>query len=110
MEHDERVTPALEIEKAKEALETEIAEAVAAYERDDDEKEALEVSINFDEDRSADPEPDAALREKIRAAVTSFHERPIITTSNVRVQRLTAIDSDADGEVAVSVDYDYPLA
>lgn len=105
MEHNEKTSAALKIEEAKGALEAEVAEAIAKHERGG---EALEISMYFDEDRSAESESDAALKEEIRAAVNAFHERPVVTTSNVRVQRLTAIDSDADGEVAVSVDYAYP--
>ena len=102
-------TSAHALERAKEALERQIERAVADYEHAH-EDEPLEVSLNFDEEdlpEGEDNEADEELMSQIVELVEDFHRSPAVSGKGVRVLRLTAIDSDADGEVAVRVHYDY---
>lgn len=106
---DDKDASAHAIERTKRDLEEQIERAVSNYEQARG-NEPLEVSLNFEEEdlpEGEDNEADADLMEKITQLVDNFHNSPSISGKGVRVRRLTAIDSDADGEVAVRVDYDY---
>ena len=104
---DDKDAPAQALERSKRSLEEQIERAVAAHERGD---EPLEVSLNFEEEdlpEGEDNEAPQELMNRIAELVDNFHNAPAVSGKGVRVQRLTAIDSDADGEVAVRVHYDY---
>lgn len=106
---DDKDASAHSLERAKHDLEAQIERAVADYEHAHGD-EPLEVSLNFEEEdlpEGADNEAGADLMEKIAGLVDDFHNSPSVSGQGVRVVRLTAIDSDADGEVAVRVHYDY---
>lgn len=107
-EADDKDASAHAIEQAKRDLETQIERAVANHEQQDGD-ESLEVSLNFEGTDLSEGGDEAgeALRREIRSLVEQFHQASAIEGSGIHVQRLTAIDSDADGEVAVRVDYDY---
>lgn len=106
---DDKDAPAHALERAKRDLEAQIERAVADYEHAQGD-EPLEVSLNFEEEdlpEGEDNEASPDLMNQIAGLVDDFHNAPAVSGKGVRVQRLTAIDSDADGEVAVRVHYDY---
>ena len=105
---DDESQSALALQRAKNDLEDQIERAVAAHEPPTD--EPVEVSLNFEEEdlpEGDDNEAGPELMNQITNLVENFHSSPAVTGKGVRVRRLTAIDSDADGEVAVRVDYDH---
>lgn len=67
----------------------------------------LAVEMTFAEDQPGGTAPEG-IKSRIETAVETFHRLPAIDRSGIRVQKLTAMDSDADGTIAVEVEYDYP--
>ena len=108
-DNDGKTAPAHALERAKRDLEEQIERVVTDFEHTRGD-EPLEVSLNFEEEdlpEGEDNEANQALMDRIATLVDDFHNDPAVTGKGVRVIRLTAIDSDADGQVAVRVDYDY---
>lgn len=105
---DDKEADALELEQAKDDLEARIKEAVEAQERPG---EPEEVNVSFDDN----PEGGGAnagapeLIERIRAFVDGFERQGVVQKTGVQVRRVTALDSDADGQAAVDVEYDYAV-
>lgn len=104
----DRVTPALRLEEAKRDLEAKLDDAFRAYERRADGD--IEVALEVDELNSADGPTagDDELRIHLRNLLDAFHAQEIIKQTGVHVSRVTAIDSDADGTIALDVKYEYP--
>ena len=105
-EHKEDRARKLEEEKGK--LEGEIEQLVEGHQRE----EPLELNVGIDEapevagqDKGGDD-----LLNRIQGLVNEFHERPIVQSTGVQVQKITVFDSDADGHVALDVEYHYPEA
>lgn len=105
---DDKDQPAHALQRAKSDLEDQIERAVATHEPPTG--DSIEVSLNFEEEdlpEGEDNEAGPELMERITGLVDDFHSSPAVTGKGVRIRRLTAIDSDADGEVAVRVHYDH---
>ena len=104
MEPTEKEVSAIQLEKAKETLEANIAQAVQSH-------EALidgPVEIDWHTEGETLGENAEGLDATVRSLVESFEKLPVVVNSGIKVQKVTAIDSDSDGEVAVRVSYDYP--
>lgn len=67
----------------------------------------MEMDLSFIEGEGSGPAPEE-LKPRVRNVVEAFHRKPLVNRSGVRVHKITAIDSDEDGEFAVRVTYDYP--
>lgn len=104
MEPTEREVSAVQLEKAKETLEANIAEAVRSHEAH------IEGAVEIDWRTEGETlgENAEGLDATVRSLVDSFHKLPVVKNSEVKVQKITAIDSDQDGHVAVRVSYAYP--
>lgn len=66
----------------------------------------VELDVSFVEGEGSVPSDDS-LRTRIETIVDAFHRKPIVTRTGVKVHKITAIDSDEDGQIAVNVMYDY---
>lgn len=66
----------------------------------------VELDVSFVEGEGSAPSDDG-LRKRIETIVDAFHRKPLVTQTGIKVHKITAIDSDADGEIAVNVMYDY---
>lgn len=98
---------ALALQEAQESLHEQIGDVVREAERGD---RPLEMTLFFQEageDRFA--EEDAALAQRIRTTVEAFLHRGVVQESSVEIARVTVIDSDADGEPAVNVQFEYAV-
>ena len=104
----DREIPALRLEESKRDLEAKLEDAFRAYERRTDGD--IEVALDTDDLRSDDEAADGddELRVHIRNLLDAFHAQEIIKQTGVHVSRVTAIDSDADGTIALDVKYEYP--
>lgn len=67
----------------------------------------FEMDLSFIEGEGSGPAPDE-LKPRVKNIVEAFHRKPLVQQSGVRVHKITAIDSDEDGRIAVVVHYDYP--
>ncbi len=101
---DRRDIPAA-LKQAQEHFETRLQQAVDAYEHWTGGPLEIDLSLVEGEDL---PIGDEVLRDKVRSLVDAFHREPIVRETGVRVHKVTAFDSDADGTAAVRVVYDYP--
>ncbi len=95
---------AFQIEEAKRSLEASIEQAVGRYEPG----HGGAFSIDLDLKSTREDDEHAELRRDIRLLADAFHAHGAVRQAGVRASRVTAIDSDGDGEVAVKVKYDYP--
>lgn len=98
---------ARELQDLKQNLERDIENAVATYEGPG--TEPVELNLTFDgaptgSNRSDDEGEPAAT---VRGLVDGFHRREAVRESGVRVLKVTAVDSDHDGTVAVHVQFDH---
>jgi hypothetical protein len=93
------------IEEQKEELERQISTLVRAYEQQHAGPVELDLSMNDGEGSGRAPED---LQAQVRMLVEAFQQQPVISRSGVRVHKVTAIDSDGDGKIALSVSYDHP--
>lgn len=107
MEHGEKTSPALALEDAKRDLKTRLARTVGDFERGG-EGAPLEIRVVIGGEAAVEAPATKELADDLRAHVEAFHQSAAAQKTGVRVQQLTAIDSDADGEVAVNVEYEYP--
>ena len=101
---DKRDIPAA-LTKAQQHLEERLQHAVDAYEHWTG--GPLEMDQSFIQGEGS-VIGDDVLRDKVRSIVDAFHKEPIVQETGVRVHKVTAFDSDADGVAAVRVAYDYP--
>ena len=104
MEPTEKEVSAFELEKAKETLEANIAQAVQSHEAHIEGP----VEIDWRTEGETLGENAEGLDATVCALVNSFQKLPVVQNSGIKVQKVTAIDSDHDGQVAVRVSYDYP--
>lgn len=88
----------------REELETQIENVVREYERRHGGPVELDMSLVEGEGGA---ETDDVLRRRVETIVEAFHRKPLVAETGVRVHKVTAIDSDEDGRVAVRVSYDY---
>ena len=94
----------LKLERLQRELTARIEAAAREHEAQAD--GPLDLDMNFGSETGASI-GDAALRRSVEQLVRDFHEHPAVVQAGVRVHKVTALDSDADGEVAVKVQYDY---
>ena len=99
---------ALQLENAKDNLEAQIKKTVEEQEQPG-EPERVNVRLGDDPETGGSDEGDTALISEIRALVDDFERGATVQTAGVTVRRVTALDSDADGEAAVDVEYDYDV-
>lgn len=92
------------LEQIKAELEHEIEKVVRRYE--DRHEGAVELDLTFADAEGSGPSPQD-LAADVRQIVEDFHRRPLVGESGVRVHKVAAFDSDADGSIAVRVSYDY---
>ncbi|HEX7071128.1 MAG TPA: hypothetical protein VF190_09995 [Rhodothermales bacterium] len=96
---------AMSIEEQKAELERQISTLVQEYERKHEGPVELDLSMTEGEGSGGAPED---LQAQVRMLVEAFQQQPVISRSGVRVHKVTAIDSDGDGSIALSVSYDHP--
>lgn len=88
----------------QEQLEKQIETAVQEFETNH--SGPVELDVSFVEGEGSVPSDDN-LRKRVETIVEAFHRKPVVTQAGVRVHKITAIDSDEDGQIAVNVMYDY---
>ena len=98
---------AIKLEQAKQDLESQLEQAIRAFEQRTEGPVA--VNMDLDDDAGENEQVDAELRAHVRNLVDAFHSRDVVQQTGVRAHHITAFDSDADGTVAVNVKYEYPL-
>lgn len=96
---------AMSIEEQKADLERQIEALLQAYEGEHGGTLELDLSMNEGEGSGGAPED---LKSQVRDLIESFQQQPVISSSGVRVHKVTAIDSDGDGRIALKVAYDHP--
>ena len=96
---------ARKLEEEKERLEEKIGQLLEGHQRE----EPLDLNIGIDEapEVSGQDKGEDELIDRIHKMVNEFHGRPIVQSAGVQVQKITALDSDADGRVALDVEYSY---
>ncbi len=102
---DASAQAARSIESHKQDLERQIEMLVRDYERNHEGPVELDLTMNEGEGSAAAPED---LRDRVRHLVEEFQHNPVISQHGVRVHKVTAIDSDGDGSIALKVSYDHP--
>ena len=98
---------AIALEKAKQEFEERLTQEIRLYERQHEGE--LELDVTFEEDAGASNRGTPELIQTVRQHVDAFHHRQPVQTSGVYIYRVTAIDSDADGQIALNVKYEYPV-
>lgn len=98
-------SPAPAIEEHKKDLERQIDSALRAYEREHAGPLATEISFADDAPGGTAPEE---LKSRIWTSVDAFHRHAAVASAGIRVKKVTAMDSDADGTIAIKIEYDYP--
>lgn len=95
------------LKQARENLQSNIEQAVRAFE--DDHHEPIALRLDFRSKSSAEDvsKSQRPLAETIGALVRQFQQSPEVQEAGTRVVSVTAIDSDADGTAAVNVKYAY---
>ena len=96
------------LQDARQSLESNIEQAVHAYEAQIDGPLDLRIDLR----RSQGPPENASDAERelhgaIRSLVEQFQQTPAVKQARLRVRSVTALDSDADGTAAVNVNYAY---
>ena len=105
METDEIGGEAFALEHHKRDLERNIEVLIQEYEADH--SGPVELDLSFVEGEGSGPAPEE-LKPRVQSIVEAFHRKSLIDKGGIRVHKVTAIDSDGDGSVAVRVQYDYP--
>ena len=100
----EGVNP-LKLEQLQRELADRIESAVRDYEASSETEAPVELDINFE---GPDGEDAHELQQTITGLVNDFYNQPEVADANLRVHKVTVIDSDTDGDVAVNVQYTYP--
>lgn len=104
MEEAEKGQEARALQQYREELESNIVRVLREYEMEHDGPVELDLSF-FEGEGGA--EVDEKLKSRIQSMVDAFHRKPLVQRSQVKVHKVTAMDSDADGTIAVRVHYDY---
>ena len=107
MESPGKASLAIALEKAKQEFEERLTQEIRLYEQNHEGE--MELSVTFDADSRDSNQGDKALIQTVRQHVDAFHHRQPVQESGVYIYRVTAIDSDADGQAALKVKYEYPL-
>lgn len=102
---------ARKLQAVRQDLETQLNEAIQPY--DWQLKGPMEFSLTPEEGGTPDEQDmskqERELRETVRTLVDEFHQTPVVRETGVHIDRITAIDSDADGAFALEVEYDYRI-
>jgi hypothetical protein len=103
---DEKEARALKLNEARQNFEKRLRDVFSNHGSD-----SFQFEMNVDEKRGGVTEGAADRAEELRGQVLSqveaFESSPDVSGSGMRVFKITAIDSDGDGEVAVKVQYEY---
>ena len=105
MEPEDKDRDARALEQYKADFEKQLETIVREFESQH--QGPLELDLSFVEGEGSGPAPDE-LKPRVKNIVDGFHRKPLVDRSGVRVHKVTAIDSDEDGQFAVRVLYDYP--
>ena len=106
----DKETLARSLQEAREHLESALETAFRTYEQDNDDPLDLRVDVSAPSTLPDDTsERERTMHGTIRTLVDQFHHHPAVAESGLRVRSVTAMDSDADGTVAVNVSYEYPV-
>ena len=95
---------ARELQQYRQDLEANIERIIRDFEREHDGPVELDVSF-FEGEAGSDVDPE--LKARIRSMVDAFQRKPVVQRSEVKVHKVTAMDSDEDGRIVVRVHYDY---
>lgn len=98
---------AIALENAKQEFEADLEQAIRAYE--EEHEGAMELDVTFDDDAQESNQGDEELIQTVRRHVDAFHHRRAVQESGMYIYRVTAIDSDADGQAALNVKYEYSV-
>ena len=107
MESPGKASLAIALEKAKQEFEERLTQEIRRYEREHG--GGMEIDITFEADAQDSNQGTAELIQIVRQHVDAFHHRQPVQESGVYIYRVTAIDSDADGQAALKVKYEYPV-
>ena len=107
MESPGKASLALALEKAKQEFEERLEQEIRLYEQQHEGE--MELDVTFDADAEDSNQGDPALIQAVRQHVDAFHHRQPVQESGIYIYRVTAIDSDADGQAALNVKYEYPV-
>lgn len=105
MEPEDKDRDARALEQYKADFEKQLETVVREFESQ--RQGPLELDLSFVEGEGSGPAPEE-LKPRVKNIVEAFHRKPLVDRSGVRVHKVTAIDSDEDGQFAVRVMYDYP--
>lgn len=105
MEAEDKDRDARALEQYKAEFEEQLQSIVREFEAQH--RGPMEMDLSFIEGEGSGPAPEE-LKPRVRNVVEAFHRKPLVNRSGVRVHKITAIDSDEDGQFAVRVLYDYP--
>ena len=98
---------ALRLEQAKQDFEKKLRDALRAYEHRTEGD--IEVDLDLDDPTDGPKSGDVELRNAVRNLADAFHAQGVVYETGVTATHMTAIDSDADGTIAVNVKYEYPI-
>lgn len=104
METGDRDANPYALQHLQEQLEQQIETAVREFETHH--SGPVELDVSFVEGEGSVPSDDD-LRKRVQTIVEAFHRKPLVLQSGIKVHKITAIDSDEDGTIAVNVMYDY---
>ncbi len=105
MEPEDKDRDARALEQYKQDFEQQLETIVREFETKH--RGPLEMDLSFVEGEGSGPAPEE-LKPRVASIVEAFQRKPLVNRSGVRVHKVTAIDSDEDGQFAVRVMYDYP--
>ena len=104
MATSEDKTLALEIQQAKQQFESQLATLFNTHV--DEAAEPIEIDLT-QEDEDYKHRFDASFLAEVDMLAEAFHQRAPVRRANVHVHKITAVDSDGDGQLAVNVMYDH---
>lgn len=107
MPEDQKEQQAHRLQEAQEELESKIEDAVSERQRTSDTPLELNVGIEDNPEVTGADTGDPELQRRVEELVAAFHQQAAVESSGVHVQKVTVIDADADGRVAVDVEYAY---
>lgn len=107
MPEDRKEQQAHQLQEAQQELESKIEDAASERQRNAD--TPLELNVGFEENPEVTGanKGDTELQRRVEELVEAFHQQAAVESSGVHVQKVTVIDADADGRVAVDVEYAY---
>lgn len=104
METADKERDARALQQYQQELESNIERIVREHEVGH--KGPIEIDLSFFEGEGG-AQIDEKLRSRIQSMVEAFHRKPSVQQSGISVHKVTAMDSDEDGQIVVRVQYDY---